>query len=395
MLSVKPIENAQKASHYFLEKDDYYLKSDGERKIVWFGKGAARLELEGKVSKQTFINFLHGILPVSPLVLNGQKLGRYRNGERQHRAGYDLTFSPPKSVSVLSEVLLYDQKDKQEAIHNAHEEAVKKTLSLIEKRCAQARVFIGGSKKSLKGNLEENLEKGLEEGLEKGSREVFKRGVKKEVKKRLKKRNNFVDTKNIVAALVQHDISRELDPQLHTHCVIMNVTERSDGKWRALARQDIKLGIHSESNGFLERVYTNQRYFGAIYRSYLAEHLKGQGYELIRAPHKDCRFEIKGIPQELIEEFSKRRKDIEEELKKEDQLDDAKAASIATLKTRKSKQNINREFLHTSWDKTINELGYSRDKILKETIKEELNKEIGAEWKKRREKCRKSCFFIN
>ena len=369
MLSVKPIENAQRASHYFLEKDDYYLQSDGERKIVWFGKGAARLELEGKVSKQTFISFLHGILPVSPLVPDGQKLGRYRNGERQHRAGYDLTFSPPKSVSVLSEVLLYDQKDKQEVIHNAHEEAVKKTLSLIEKRCAQARVFIGGSKESLKENLKENSEEGLEEG----SKEVFKRGVKRGVKEKfekgLKKRNNFVDTKNIVAALVQHNVSRELDPQLHTHCVIMNATERPDGKWRALARQDIKRGIHSESNGFLERVYTNQRYFGAIYRSYLAEDLKGQGYELIRAPHKDCRFEIKGIPQELIEEFSKRRKDIEEELKKEDQLDDAKAASIATLKTRKSKQNINREFLRDSWDKMINELGYSKHEILKENNK--------------------------
>lgn len=187
MLSVKQIENAAETERYFFESDNYYLKGvpNIEQVSSWFGEGAKQLNLQGAIDRQTFRQLLDGKMP------DGSVLGRFRNGEREHRAGYDLTFAAPKSVSILSEIC------QDTAIHVVHEIAVNATLKLIEQECAQVRIWIDG-------------------------------------------KTEFVNTENLIIVKIRHDVSRALDAHLHTHCVVMNATLRVDDKWLSLARQNYK-----------------------------------------------------------------------------------------------------------------------------------------------------------
>ncbi len=128
----------------------------------------------------------------------------------------------------------------------------------------------------------------------------------------------------------------------------MNMTQRTDGKWRSLASQ---LGSYGESakqtpDGFLEAVRHHKKYYGAIFRAEVAFELKQLGYAIEKGEHGF--FEIAGISQNTIKAYSQRRKDIEAFLQ-ENQFTGAKAAAVATLKTRPSKKHINRDTLMASW----------------------------------------------
>ena len=80
--------------HHFTDKDNYYvLGSMGER---WAGQGAEQLGLQGSVDKDVFTRLLEGRLP------DGADLSRIQDGSNKHRPGYDLTFSAPKSVSMMA-----------------------------------------------------------------------------------------------------------------------------------------------------------------------------------------------------------------------------------------------------------------------------------------------------
>jgi conjugative relaxase-like TrwC/TraI family protein len=138
------------------------------------------LGLSGKVDANVFEAVLAGNLP------NGEVIPAGTRGE--HRPGLDLTFSAPKSVSLLAYIGGDDR------LLSAHVDAVKASLSWAEKSFAEARVSKG-------------------------------RG------------QEVVGTGNLVFALFQHDTSRALDLQAHIHAVIANVTKAPDGKWRALAEQ--------------------------------------------------------------------------------------------------------------------------------------------------------------
>ena len=96
-------------------------------------------------------------------------------------------------------------------------------------------------------------------------------------------------------ATFRHDTSRNLDPQLHTHCAIANMVQGGDGKWRTMVNDGL---------------YRQQRAISAIYRAELAEGIARLGYGIERT-HADGRFEIAGIPRETIEAFSTRRAEIE------------------------------------------------------------------------------------
>ncbi|MGB9878344.1 MAG: MobF family relaxase, partial [Candidatus Pelagibacter ubique] len=169
MLSITNVSVGQASNYYHEGKDNYYLKSEGQ----WFGKGASELGLSGTVEKEDFERVLHGQSP------QGEEL--IRDGANgTHRAGIDMTFSAPKSVSILYG--LGDEKTRAE-IMSAHEQAVKATMQYVETNFAQARV-------------KEN-------------------GV-----------TDRVTTGNLVVAMFHHTVSRELDPQMHTHCVVMNMTQR-------------------------------------------------------------------------------------------------------------------------------------------------------------------------
>lgn len=138
------------------------------------GQGTEQLGLAGEVNPEMFKQVISGTSP------KGEKLYQRRLISRTD--GYDLTFSAPKSVSLLA----VWQGDK--TVLAAHRQAVAHTFKSIEKE-AQARMMVDGKVK-------------------------------------------FLNTKNLVAAAFEHTINRHGDPQLHTHVIIVNVTRHRD-RWRS------------------------------------------------------------------------------------------------------------------------------------------------------------------
>ena len=254
MLTAKPQLNLRSAREYFREHlsvGDYYSagqKVTGE----WFGQGAEKLGLKGTVKEAEFLALCEGKNPA-----NGSRLTARMNSKRRDEDGkvvanrrvfYDLTLSPPKSVSVVA--LLQDER-----ILAAHDKAVRHAMEELEK-LAQARVRKGG---------------------EHGERE----------------------TGNVVAAAFRHDTSRELDPHLHTHCVVFNATfDGTENRWKALEVQGM---------------YRAQRFAENLYYHELTKGLRSLGYA-IENNARD--FEIKDVPRSAIDRFSKRHQQIDAETRK-------------------------------------------------------------------------------
>ena len=128
MLSMANVRSAGGAAGYFA-KDNYYAQADADRSGVWVGKGAERLDLAGTVEPRLFEAILRGELP------QGGRIGREGS---EHRAGTDLTFSLPKSWSLLALV------GKDERIVAAYRAALVETLQWAEANAAFMRVERGG-----------------------------------------------------------------------------------------------------------------------------------------------------------------------------------------------------------------------------------------------------------
>jgi TrwC relaxase len=92
MLSIGSIKSASGAAGYYA-KDNYYIEGEAKDASEWFGKAAAALGLEGPVDPKVFEAVLLGQLP------NGKQI---QAGSKGHRAGFDLTFSAPKSLSLMA-----------------------------------------------------------------------------------------------------------------------------------------------------------------------------------------------------------------------------------------------------------------------------------------------------
>lgn len=293
------VDSAGQALSYF-SKDNYYTQDQGLEHSEWFGKGAQHLGLSGQIDRRAFFELLNGHV-------EGQELGKWvRNEEtgekeREHRPGTDMTFSAPKSVSLLAEV--YGNRE----VREAHEAAVKKALAYVEYELAQTRQTEGGKTEAVK-------------------------------------------TGNLTVALFRHNTSRDLDPQTHTHAVIMNMTRREDGQWRSLTNDEI---------------YRAQRVVGAIYTSELADRLQALGYDLRRTDEKG-NFEIAGITREQIEHFSQRRAGIEAALKARGvDIDEATAQQKedATLMTRARKVDVDHGVLIADWKQRAQEIGIDFEAI--------------------------------
>ena len=93
MLSVAGVSYTSEAENYFA-KDDYYTVEGSSEISLWAGEGSEDLGLSGEVSKDAFEGVLSGILP------SGEAVAQVEN----RRAGYDLTFSMPKSASIMAYV---------------------------------------------------------------------------------------------------------------------------------------------------------------------------------------------------------------------------------------------------------------------------------------------------
>ena len=306
MLTLSRVSSASGAASYYEKEDNYYFLGDGSTQ--WFGKGAESLGLSGKVERDDFQNVLEGKLPT------GESLEHIVNGENKHRPGYDLTFSAPKSVSVLALV----EGDKN--VLAAHNKAVINTLKEIEKMA---------------------------------STRIMENGVV-----------SMEETNNIVAALFLHDTNRNLEPQLHTHAVLANVTETKEGNWKTLSTQRSE-----ETNAFIETIWKNPIALGSLYRNHLKPELESLGYKTVEVG-KYGQFEIKGVPTEL---FSSRGKEINDAVGKDAT---AKQKSVAAKDTRKKKDFTNIEEFRDKWKVALSETGFDHDKIKNNNpIKENSNQQ--------------------
>ncbi|WP_367144464.1 MobF family relaxase [Pantoea stewartii] len=274
MMTVAPVASAADAASYYSSKDNYYFLDDLESQ--WLGEGARELGLEGPVDLQTFTDVLHGKLP------NGTELGKEVQGAHVHRPGHDLTFSAPKSISML----ILAGGDKR--LLEAHHEAVKEALGVIENLISVR-----------------NTRDGI---------------------------TRIEPTGKMVAALFTHDTSRNLDPQIHTHAVVVNATEH-EGKWKALSTDYI------HGTGFIETIYKHQVKFGQLYRSSLKGKTEALGYEteLTGGPHG--LWEVKGFTETVLEEFSSRHREIHGSVGEDASL---KSRDVAALDTRQRKQSLDR-----------------------------------------------------
>ena len=236
----KPCQSVHGATSYFSEhmaKSDY-LTEGGAAEMVWYGEGAERLRLSGVVNARHFQALCKGRDPFTEA-----KLMQRDDGEGR-RVCYFGQISAPKDVSIA----LYVGGD--ERIARWWEEAVNETLREIE-QATLTRVRRGGAK--------------------------FDR-----------------ETGNMVAAVVTHDASRDLDPQLHTHVCIMNLTfDPAEDRWKGV-----------QPSGY----FMHQGYFREVCYNKLATRMLAAGYELEKA--RSIGFTIKGFPEALRKRFSKRREKI-------------------------------------------------------------------------------------
>ena len=278
---------------------DYYARSDDEHRKAsrWRGAGAAALGLRGHIGPDAFRQVLEGYVPGTDI-----RLGRMRDGAHEHRPGVDITLSAPKSVSL--EALLPGRGNARAL--RAHNAAVRATLDFIETRLLKTRRW-----------------------------------------DRILGRSVQVNAPCLVAATFRHVTSRNNDPQLHTHCVIANMT-RSGARWRS-----VEIGLLRRS----------ERLIGAYYRNELAHRLRKAGFALrpsMIGPIPG--FEIAGWPKAALEAFSSRRRDILDYIRAKGWRYDARTAQAANLATRKRKQEPRREALQALWTGFAHERGLAKEK---------------------------------
>ena len=221
--TIRNLTSSSATVEYFRHDGGYYVGSKGDAGALhakreehreasaWHGCGAEALGLKpgARVSARAFERLLQGHVPGTEI-----RLGRVRHGGYERRPGFDLTFSAPKSVSLAALLPTERHPRGDRSVVRAHDEAVRATLDWVEETFLETR------------------------------------GWDPETRQRPRVKAPFM-----AAATFRHVASRNLDPQLHTHAVIANVTRDADGRWRSVD----PVALHR-----------NARLIGAYYRDRLA-----------------------------------------------------------------------------------------------------------------------------
>jgi len=288
MLTIsKPLSASQAQTYHvreFASQEQNYWSRDQRGHSEWQGRLAEQWGLLGGVGPEHFARLSEGQHPHTEEQLVRHQVSRTYEGKfgrevtsTEHRAGWDATFSAPKSVSLTALVGGDDR------VREAHGESVRTALQELE-RYTQARI----------GNV-----------------------------------HAPETTGKFIAATFEHDTARPVDgyaaPQLHTHAVIFNMTEREN---------DLENGKQMRALQPHE-MFVSQRYATAVYRSVLALRLEKLGYELERGKYGQP--EIKGYTKEYLDASSRRREQIKDHLR-EHGIDGASAAQIAAHHTRDRKE---------------------------------------------------------
>jgi len=311
MLTIsKPLSASQAQTYHakeFTSAEQNYWKQDDRALGEWHGKLADKFGLSGTVDEEHFARLADGQHPITGEQLVHHRIVQQYEGAdgkavapAEHRAGWDATFSAPKSVSLTALVGGDDR------VREAHRLAVNIALNELE-RYTQAR--IGGN-------------------------------------------NPAESTGQFIAAKFEHDTARPVDgyaaPQLHTHAVIFNVTERSDGSTRALQPQGL---------------FDSQQFATAVYQSELTYRLRNLGYE-IEAGRSGAP-EIKSYSQEYLDASSPRSQQIREHLEKSG-YHGPEAAQIAAHSTRDRKEIHSPAEVLAAHRQIAEEFGNQADKVVAE-----------------------------
>jgi conjugative relaxase-like TrwC/TraI family protein len=249
LTSCKLTGSAADVAAYHASEENYYFSQGGEGLLPFEGQGKApgHVFVHGKLSHR--LGFAEG-QAVTAAQLEYLLSGKDAHGQEVGRAykvmGIDLTFSAPKSVSIAA--LLTDRNPN---IMAAHDAAVLETMAEIERHASGTRLYIDKQIKPVK-------------------------------------------TGNLAYVTVRDGFNRDHEPHLHTHVVVMNMTETSrkvmtlDG--RQIMRQDFN------------------KLWGSMYRAKLACRLKEAGYSVSYTKKGEVRLD--SVSLELEREFSKRRAQI-------------------------------------------------------------------------------------
>jgi conjugative relaxase-like TrwC/TraI family protein len=247
MVSIGKLGGGPGAERYYTDsvargQEDYY-SGEGEAEGEWTGTGAQQLGLTGAVDEDDFSALLRGTAP--------QAGTRLRNEPNARSViGFDLTFSAPKSVSVLYGIA---DSDIARKARDAHDEAVRQALGYMERTACAVRRGRGG------------VDRRPGEGL--------------------------------AVATFRHRSSRAGDPQLHTHAVVANIT-RADGRWSTL-------------DGRL--IYAHARTAGFLYQAALRDELS-RSLGVDWTPVERGVAEIRGVDEDVLQHFSRRRQEIRERM---------------------------------------------------------------------------------
>jgi conjugative relaxase-like TrwC/TraI family protein len=282
MLTIsKPLSAGQAQAYHqkeFTAREQNYWSQRGVIAGEWQGRLAAQFGLAGAVSAEDFVKLSQGQHPQTGEQLVRQRASyEYQDADgktittMEHRAGWDATFSAPKSVSLTALVGGDDR------VREAHRESVSTALEQLE-YYTQGR--IGGN-------------------------------------------HPPQTTGKFIAAKFEHDTARPVDgyvaPQLHTHAVIFNLTERESGEARAIQPQSL---------------FASQQFATAVYQSELTYRLKDLGYEITTG--RSGAPEIKGYTQEYLDASSPRSQQIREYMERTGRSG-REAAEIAAHSTRDRK----------------------------------------------------------
>lgn len=254
---------------------DYYTKGGTERS-EWGGKLADELGLSGEVDAKIFEQLLRGEVA-------GQHLGRHRKEGIEHHPGWDFALSAPKSVSIMALAVGDDR------IATVHERSVSAALSWLEEHAQLRRREDGEIRHETTGRL-------------------------------------------LWARFTEH-ASRELDPHLHTHVVVLNMTNGQEGATMASLET--------------RAMFAEQMSSGQIYRNELAHGLRSLGYDVMVDPRRGL-FEIRGVPEKLIESMSQRAEQIDTHARQHG-FEGQAARRQSFYATRGAKEKVGLEALHLQW----------------------------------------------
>jgi len=310
MLTIsKPLSAGQAQTYHqkeFTAKEQNYWSQRGVIAGEWQGHLAAQFGLARAVSAEDFGKLSQGQHPETGEQLVRQRASyEYQDADgktvktMEHRAGWDATFSAPKSVSLTALVGGDDR------VREAHRESVSTALEQLE-YYTQAR--IGGN-------------------------------------------HPPETTGKFIAAKFEHDTARPVDgyvaPQLHTHAVIFNLTERENGQARAIQPQSL---------------FASQQFATAIYQSELTYRLKDLGYEITVG--RSGAPEIKGYTQEYLDASSPRSQQIREYLERTGRSG-REAAEIAAHSTRDRKEVHSPGEVMAAHRKLAADFGHQADAVVR------------------------------